>query len=140
MAVRPCAAAVVVWQLAPKAAPHNGVKTLLANSSGHLRSAPGACVGRQGAGAVARLGRTSRRADQGAAQVAVAARAADRTDGCIWTFQSRDRRPIVPFAPDCRFSPLPGVPKAWDRIPICAFSFARKHIAGPQAVIDRASP
>src|SRR6266568_895483 len=118
MAVRPCAAADVVWQLAPKAAPHHGVKTLLADSSGHLRGARGACVGGQSAGGVARFWRTSRRADQGGSPVAVAARAADRTDGRIWTFQSRNRRPIVPFAPDCGCSPLPGIPKTRDRIPI----------------------
>src|SRR5712691_1180195 len=118
MALRLCSAADVVWQLAPKAAPHHGVETLLANSTGHLRGARGACVGRQGAGGVARLWRTSCRADQGASPVALTARAADRTDGRIWTFQSRNRRPIVPFAPDCRCSPLPGVSKARDRIPI----------------------
>src|SRR5258708_17314127 len=118
MAVRPFAAANVVWQLAPKAAPHHGVKTPLANGSGHFRGAWRACLGRQGAGGVARLWRTSRRADRGASPVAVAARAAYRTDGRVPTFQSRNPRPIVPFAPDRRCSPLPGVPEARDCIPI----------------------
>jgi hypothetical protein len=42
-----------------------GVKTLLANSAGHLREARGASLGRQGAGGAARLWRTSRGTDQG---------------------------------------------------------------------------